>query len=730
MQDTLEPSAEPASNVSLREYGDILRRRRAIILQTFVIVLIAGVLITLFSAPTYRAVARLLVEPPQTGINQIDTNNPLSGIFNLSKAYSLETQVGLLQTSELQQKVADAINVQELPDMQIEGLEGTSIIEVTAEGDNQVAVANAANKLLELYVEQTKKESGAQLDSALAFARKQRDEYQLRLARVESQIQDFKQKRNIPELQQSRNSAIQNVTNLSSAYTQLLSDQSGLNTRIIRTRAALAKRPATLPAVVSPTADPGVQAIENQIFNAEVNRVALIKEFRPGNIRVVQVDAQLARLRQRLAQQRKSFFARTETRDPRYEALQDRLVDLDIEAAAVAGRVAEAGRNVQTAQARLAQFPSLETRYGQLARELETDADQLKSFSKNVKDMELRQQATILNARIVERAKVPPFPIRPKRAQNIIFAGLLGLFMGLGLALLQELFDDRINSPEEAERIVRLPSLGYIPMIEEEGLRLIRDISTFSPLMESFRTLRTNINFAAVGHPIKSLLVTSSVPAEGKSTTCANLAMAMALDGKRVIIVDADLRRPTQHALFKTPSSPGLTDILVGTHTIEEVIQNTQVEGVKLIPAGSPPPNPAELLGSEAMAAFLATVEASADIVLFDSPPSLAVADGVVLSSRTDGVLLVIGFGDTKKTQTRQTREMLTRANAHILGTVLNRMDSPSSGYYYGKYYVPTTEMLPSANGVNGNGSKKNGAVSAADRPALNEPVATTRDDK
>jgi capsular exopolysaccharide synthesis family protein len=236
--------------------------------------------------------------------------------------------------------------------------------------------------------------------------------------------------------------------------------------------------------------------------------------------------------------------------------------------------------------------------------------------------------------------------------------------------------------------------------------------------MESYRTLRTNINFAAVGSDLKAIVVTSSVPAEGKSTTCANLAMAMALDGKRVVIVDADLRRPAQHKLFKTSSSPGLTDILVGTHSIDDVMQPTKVEGVSIIPAGSPPPNPAELLGSAAMGHFLANIEAIADIVLFDSPPTLAVADGVVLASRCDGVLLVVGFGETKKANTRQAKEILTRANVHVLGTVMNRMVGASSAYYYGKYYVPTIEAASLAgggrNGGNGNGNGNSALLSSS----------------
>ena len=167
--------------------------------------------------------------------------------------------------------------------------------------------------------------------------------------------------------------------------------------------------------------------------------------------------------------------------------------------------------------------------------------------------------------------------------------------------------------------------------------------------------------------------------------------MAMALDGKKVIIVDADLRRPSQHKLFKIDSSPGLTDVLVGTHDVMEVLRPSGVDGVQIIPAGSPPPNPAELLGSLAMEHLIARLETIADVILFDTPPALAVADAIVLSSRTNGTLLVIGYGESKKANTRKAQELLSRANANLLGTVLNRMDAPSTGYYYGKYYVPAS---------------------------------------
>lgn len=251
---------------------------------------------------------------------------------------------------------------------------------------------------------------------------------------------------------------------------------------------------------------------------------------------------------------------------------------------------------------------------------------------------------------------------------------------------------DRINSSEEVESLFRLPVLGYLPRIDEESLRLIRDISTFAPLMESYRSLRANLYFATMGHSLRSLTVTSSVPAEGKSSAVANLAMAMALDGKKVIIVDADLRRPCQHKLFQIDSSPGLTDVLTGGARLEACLRPTSVDNVRVLPYGAPPPNPTELVGSAAMGEVIATLEGAADIVLFDSPPSLVVVDSLVLASHTNATLVVVGCRETTKAHLSAALRQLHRAKADVLGVVLNRMVGPNQGYYYGKYYVPSSD--------------------------------------
>jgi capsular exopolysaccharide synthesis family protein len=706
MQDRINQTPESPQAISLREYGDILRRRRAIILQTFVIVLVAGVLITLFQTPTYRSTSSLLVEPQTVVINQA-SSDPLSELFQLNQQYSVMTQAQLLQSARIKNMVYKKVNF-DLPRIKVEPIEGTSIIQVTVEGENAQRVSDTANKLLEVYKDDLKQRAGESLRNAKNFASGKQEAADLKVKAAQEELRRFKNKYSIPELQRSRDAQIAEVERLKAEYQHTQDSLVANQTRRSELLRLMGSDVATTRSdIPTPEADPTVQEYRRQASLLEVERKGMGEQ--PGASRdlLSVIDRRLSELLRLETEARRSFKVRTERVNPTRLKYEDELLDLTAQAASLTNVSAQQASKLATAEGRLKNFPEWENRILALQGIIESSGRERDYYATRANDLGLRLQTQKDNVSVVEEAIPPTDAVRPNRPQNILFSALLGIFLGVCFALLQELFDDRINSPEEAERVLRLPNLGYVPLIEEEGLRLIRDISTFSPLMESYRSLRTNINFAAVGTTMQSLVVTSSVPAEGKSTTVANLAMAMALDGKRVVIVDADLRRPSQHKLFRVDVSPGLTDILVGTHTIEETIRSTGVDNVHIIPSGSPPPNPAELLGSQEMLRFIARMEEQADIILFDTPPTLAVADAVVLAARTNGVILVIGFGETRKSMTKKAQEFLLRANANVLGTVLNRMESPNTGYYYGKYYVPATVDLPSAAGRAGNGAAR-----------------------
>ncbi|MGD8855780.1 MAG: CpsD/CapB family tyrosine-protein kinase [Chloroflexota bacterium] len=204
-----------------------------------------------------------------------------------------------------------------------------------------------------------------------------------------------------------------------------------------------------------------------------------------------------------------------------------------------------------------------------------------------------------------------------------------------------------------------------------------------SPVSEAYRTLRTNLSFSSLDEPIRTLVVTSPAPDEGKSTTVANLAVTMAQGGRRTILVDCDLRRPALHKLFDCQAEPGLTNLLLEEDG-RPALQQTQVEGLQLLSSGPLPPNPADLLGSQKIDKVIASLAEAADVVLFDAPPVIAVTDAAVLGAKVDGVLLVISAGKTRREHAERAKEMLARANVRIVGAALTNapQDSSIGGYY------------------------------------------------
>jgi non-specific protein-tyrosine kinase len=287
-------------------------------------------------------------------------------------------------------------------------------------------------------------------------------------------------------------------------------------------------------------------------------------------------------------------------------------------------------------------------------------------------------------------------------------AGAVGFLLALGLIFLLEYLDDTLKSADDIGQSLGVITLGTISQIKGKYYsdKLITTLGPFSPTSEAYRVIRSNIQFMSVDQPIKSIMVTSSTAGEGKSVTVANLGIIMAQAGLKTIIVDSDLRRPTQHEIFQIPNhGGGLTELLCSPEIeIKNQLRDTKVENLRVLTSGVLPPNPAELLGSQRMGQLLAKLNDLADIVIFDSPPVLAVSDAPVFSNRVDGVILVILAGRARCEMIKQTLLNLRQANANVLGGVLNRVPK-KRGYYGGYYYTP--KMLPTSTGQSTNFASK-----------------------
>lgn len=338
-----------------------------------------------------------------------------------------------------------------------------------------------------------------------------------------------------------------------------------------------------------------------------------------------------------------------------------------------------------------------------MSQELETNKQSLNTLLQRKRDLDVSAKDRPNEVSITEPGRLPRAPIGPPRVRNIMIAFLLSLGAGVGLAFLLDFLDDTVKSIDDVDRYIHLPALALIPSnksgrparlidgaipgpSESTALAMIDDVR--SPIAESYRHLRTSLLLSSAGQPPRTILVTSSQPSEGKTTTAINTAFMLAQTGAEVLIIDCDLRRPRLHAHFEVPNSKGLTNWLSGEKNLENLIQTHERQSnLKLLTSGPVPPNPAELLGSDQMRNLLAVLGERFAHIIVDSPPAISFTDASILSTMVDGVVLVVHGGKSSRAVVRRAKQQLLDVGAHIFGVVLNNVKIESQDYYYAGYY-------------------------------------------
>lgn len=689
----MEPQArattDEAVDVHLRDYLWVLRKHLGAALTFFVVVVVAVAVVTFRARPMYRAQAELYIE------RQSHELASLREVYDLGASSDeyRKTQHQLVRSRQIAEAVfrrnglADHPLFADAPDpveafrdlVTVTPKEGTYLATVAVEGLDGREAADWANDLVDeylSYVEQKHRTTSSEVQRSL---NEEIPRLRRKLLESEAKLIEFQRRDNVLSFEKQQEIMFRKVQELEDALTLVQKQRISLEAQL-RVMEALAQHGGENGRGAVPVLPEGVET--PLLASYRSREIALVEElgrcrsrYKTGHPKLTEVRDRLEGLRERI---------RAEV-DRVRRTLSDSLAVKNAEAESL-------GALVRTQSEAIQKLEEKSNRYQALRSEVESNRRMYNEFLERRKELESTSGFGAMNVSVVDRALPPSAPVRPKKWLNLTLAVIVGLLGGVALAFFFEYLDDTVKTPEEVKDVLGLPFLGLIPVIGradmEEGGGVVTRGERFSGVAEAFRTVRTGLSFALSDREGGGVfVVTSPGPREGKTLNAVNLSITLAQQGRSVLLVDADLRKPTVHRMLALPNEEGLSTLLAGGEEPGRAVQASAVENLSVIPSGPIPPNPSELLGSARMASLLEGLSSSYDFVVFDSPPTGAVTDAVVLASRVDGVILILSAGTTRRKSAQHCVDQIRRVRGNLLGVVLNAFQFSSASYYRYAYY-------------------------------------------
>ncbi len=730
------PAAPAAPELDLLGYARLLLAKRWLVVGCM---LLAGALAFLFTfrqARTYEATSTIEYDPYPVrplGRDVEDVADPVGNYWRTQEFFQTQNQI--LKSRALAERVVLRLGLHEnagfnhyagagrFPGVSSEQaarrlqeritvlpIQNTRVVRVSVRDSDPERAQLIVNTLVDSYIEKTVEDRLGSTVNALDWLGTQLEALRTELNDAELALHEFKEEHNVlsVSLEDQRNLVAQEIQHFNDALTEVRSRRIALQARMEVLNGATREDPLAVHAPVA-SADGALLALRSRIHEAEQERASLAVRYGDQHPELARASAELATLRG----QYRDELARV----------------IDTAAAELAeARNTEAGLRAALGQANEAGLALnlREIEYARLQRERQNKVQVYELVLQRATEADLTRMLQTTYVRIVDRALRPTSPISPSFRNNTGAGLAIGALLGIAIAILLHRLDRRIRTLPELEAF-GIPVLGMLPTFPEtdDGRRAVRArrrkspaLSTHSPdrdlivhrqpnsvAAECCRSIRTNLTFMAVDAPLKSLLVTSGVPEEGKTTVLVSLAISLAQSGKRVLVVDTDLRRPQLHRSFDVDPTVGLTSVLAGEATLARAVVATQVPGLSLLPAGPIPPNPAELLQSRPFAAIVEEVQASYDLALFDAPPANVVTDAAVLASQLGATAVVVRAGSTTRDSLLSTLRHLGDVSAHVVGAVFNHVDLGARGAYaveyarygYGAYAADAAAEQPNA---------------------------------
>lgn len=721
----LGPSAYltlPGQDSALREYLRVLIKRKWLVVSCVAIIFGVVALATLRSTRIYEAVGSIAINKTDPAIlNLKDSGN--NGASDYYDPTDLDTEVRILKSDLLALQVIKALNLDKQPELGgtdepssdtlglttdalqpdsekttslLAGFKGglrvslvpnTRIIEIRYRSADKNLAANVVNTLINTYIEQNFKTRFESTMQASDWLSKQLVDLEMKVQTSQEKLVQYQKQHEILGIDEKQNITTSKLDELNKELTAAESDRMEKESiyRLVQSGDPDTAAAAATSAGTAASSSGLMEKMREQEADLKIQVAQLSTQFGTSYPKVVQLNTQLKEVEAQLQTETTKVVSRV--RSGYLAALQHESMLRQ----ALDNQKQEANKLNESA-----------IEYTLLKRDVESYRSLYEGLMEKLKEAGVTAGLRSNNIRSVDKARVPTYPSEPNVPRNLMFALALGLSTGIGLAFLLEGIDNTVRTPEQAQAISALPSLGMIPLgskgaIEaatkrltvassREAVELVTQSRPQSQMAESYRALRTSLLLTSLGGPPKVILVTSALPQEGKTTTSINTAIVLAQKGTRVLLIDADLRRPSIHKTLGMGPKTGLSNVLTGNATLQQaVVRSSILPTLFVLTAGTPPPNPAELLASSNMKDILAELRSEYDHIIVDTPPTLSVTDAVVMSTRADAVVLVIRSGQTTKQALRRARDLLMQVNARVAGVLLNAVDLTSPDYYY--YY-------------------------------------------
>jgi succinoglycan biosynthesis transport protein ExoP len=730
-QNPVLAAAHPAAEEKhVLDYVRVLYKRRWIALPIFVIVVVVGAVNTLRQTPIYQGRVQLLIEKDSPKVARLDQMfQAQEGWYN-DDFY--QTQFRILQSRTLAKQAITAMNLWNAPRLgngpepqsgiSISGMfwgilgeavslakapfktdapppaapasvdetaaqssrideflggvtiapvRNSRIVEILYASSDPVFAAAAANTVAKTYIEQNLELKFSASKDAADWLTDRLAEQRRTLEASEAALQTYKEKNGAVSVADnaSSNIVVQRLTDLNGALTKAKTER--INKEAMYNQLKSAEGSGALDSYPAVLANDYIQKLKTELADAQRLQATLAQRYDERHPEMIKarnaLQAADAKLRGELGKVVESVRNEFQAAASQERSLQEALDSQKVEALSLNRKGIE---------------------FGVLQREAESNKQIYESLLQRSKETGISSELRTTNARIVDPAEVPRGSILPRHDRDLMLSGFSALVLAVGVAFFFEYMDNRIKSPHELRSYLGLAHLGMVPAFSSKGGSTLISDDVPPSFVEAIKSIRTNVLFSSADEGWKSLAVTSAGPGEGKSVISTNLAVALAQAGLRVLIIDADMRRPRVHGIFGVPQEPGLSNLLVGDCKPSEAIRRSAASAsLFVLPSGLIPPNPAELLGSKRFEEYLATLGEQFDWVVIDSPPVLAVADASVVANIASGVVFVVGSDQTTRQAARAALDQLHAARAHIIGGVLNRASINRNPYYYSQYY-------------------------------------------